>query len=91
MNGVVLEDGKVVYDDVKYGRQQTDRTQLIVTLHSGKNRVIRRTMEYFNKELLHLDRIEFAGIQKDDLVRNKWRFLSLKEVGYLKMIKSRES
>ena len=48
-------------------------------------------MEYFNKELLHLDRIEFAGIQKDDLVRNKWRFLSLKEVGYLKMIKSRES
>ena len=47
-------------------------------------------MEHFNKELLHLDRIEFAGIQKDDLVRNKWRFLSLKEVGYLKMIKSRK-
>lgn len=90
MNGIILEDGKVVYDDVKYGRQQTDRTQLIVTLHSGKNRVIRRTMEHFNKELLHLDRIEFAGIQKDDLVRNKWRFLSLKEVGYLKMIKSRK-
>ena len=30
----------------------------------GKNRVIRRTMEYFDKHLLHLDRIEFAGIQK---------------------------
>ena len=89
VRGIHLEDGEVKYDAVKYGRQGTDRTQLIVTLHSGKNRVIRRTMEYFDKHLLHLDRIEFAGIQKDDLVRNKWRFLTPKEVGFLKMTKSR--
>ena len=72
--GIQLEDGEVKYDDVKYGRQETDRTQLIVTLHSGKNRVIRRTMEYFDKKLLHLDRIEFAGIKKDDLVRGNGGF-----------------
>ena len=89
LSGINLEDGQIKYDEVKYGRQQTDRTQLIVTLHSGKNRVIRRTMEYFDKTLLHLDRIEFAGIQKADLVRNKWRFLSEKEIGFLKMTKSR--
>ena len=89
LSGINLEDGQIKYDEVKYGRQQTDRTQLIVTLHSGKNRVIRRTMEYFDKTLLHLDRIEFAGIQKADLVRNKWRFLSEKEIGFLKMPKSR--
>jgi len=88
VSGIQLEDGEVKYDEVKYGRQQTDRTQLIVTLHSGKNRVIRRTMEYFDKNLLHLDRIEFAGIQKEDLIRNKWRFLTPKEVGFLKMTKS---
>ena len=88
VSGIQLEDGEVKYDEVKYGRQQTDRTQLIVSLHSGKNRVIRRTMEYFDKNLLHLDRIEFAGIQKEDLIRNKWRFLTPKEVGFLKMTKS---
>ena len=88
LNGIQLEDGEVKYDHVKYGRKGTDRTQLIVTLHSGKNRVIRRSMEYFDKHLLHLDRIEFAGIQKDDLVRNKWRFLTTKEVGFLKMARS---
>ena len=88
VSGIQLEDGEVKYDEVKYGRQQTDRTQLIVTLHSGKNRVIRRTMEYFDKNLLHLDRIEFAGIQKEDLIRNKWRFLTPKEVWFLKMTKS---
>ena len=86
--GIQLEDGEVKYDDVKYGRQETDRTQLIVTLHSGKNRVIRRTMEYFDKKLLHLDRIEFAGIKKDDLVRGKWRFLTPREIGFLKMTKA---
>ena len=85
--GIQLEDGEVKYDEVKYGRQETDRTQLIVTLHSGKNRIIRRTMEYFEKKLLHLDRIEFAGIKKNDLIRGKWRFLTPKEVGFLKMTK----
>ena len=89
VEGIQLDDGEVKYDDVIYGRQQTDRTQLIVTLHSGKNRVIRRTMEYFDKTLLHLDRIEFAGIRKGNLQRGNWRFLDPKEVGYLKMTKSR--
>ena len=88
VKGINLEDGEVKYDEVKYGRQQTDRTQLIVTLHSGKNRVIRRTMEYFEKTLLHLDRIEFAGIKKNNLQRGQWRFLDVKEIGFLKMTKS---
>ena len=88
VKGIKLEDGEVKYDEVKYGRQQTDRTQLIVTLHSGKNRVIRRTMEYFEKTLLHLDRIEFAGIKKNNLQRGQWRFLDVKEIGFLKMTKS---
>lgn len=88
LKGVKLEDGIIKYDEVKYGRQETDRTQLVVTLHSGKNRVIRRTMEYFDKQLLLLDRIEFAGIKKRELTRGKWRFLTPKEIGFLKMVKA---
>ena len=87
--GVQLDDGIVKYDEVVYGKNGTDRTQLIVTLHSGKNRVIRRTMEYFEKELLYLDRIEFAGIKKRNLQRGKWRFLDHKELGFLKMVKAK--
>ena len=88
VNGINLNEiGEVKYDEVKYGRQEKDRTQLVVTLHSGKNRVIRRTMEYFDKKLLHLDRIEFAGIKKNELIRGKWRFLTNREIGFLKMTK----
>ena len=89
IKGINLDEiGDVKFDEVKYGRQETDRTQLIVTLHSGKNRVIRRTMEYFDKKVLHLDRIEFAGIKKNELIRGKWRFLTPREVGFLKMTKA---
>ena len=89
VKGINLDEiGDVKFDKVKYGRQETDRTQLIVTLHSGKNRVIRRTMEYFDKKVLHLDRIEFAGIKKNELIRGKWRFLTPREVGFLKMTKA---
>jgi len=89
VKGINLDEiGDVKFDEVKYGRQETDRTQLIVTLHSGKNRVIRRTMEYFDKKLLHLDRIEFAGIKKNELTRGKWRFLTPREIGFLKMTKA---
>ena len=89
VKGINLDEiGDVKFDEVKYGRQETDRTQLIVTLHSGKNRVIRRTMDYFDKKLLHLDRIEFAGIKKNELIRGKWRFLTPREVGFLKMTKA---
>ena len=31
-NGIQLEDGMVKYDDAIYGKNGTDRTQLIVTL-----------------------------------------------------------
>tara|TARA_Y100000385_G_scaffold26507_1_gene25174 strand:- start:347 stop:1066 length:720 start_codon:yes stop_codon:yes gene_type:complete len=89
VKGITLDEiGDVKFDEVKYGRQETDRTQLIVTLHSGKNRVIRRTMEYFDKKVLHLDRIEFADIKKNELIRGKWRFLTPREVGFLKMTKA---
>ena len=89
IKGINLDEiGDVKFDEVKYGRQETDRSQLIVTLHSGKNRVIRRTMEYFDKKVLHLDRIEFAGIKKNELIRGKWRFLTPREVGFLKMTKA---
>ena len=89
VKGINLDEiGDVKFDEVKYGRQETDRTQLIVTLHSGKNRVIRRTMEYFDKKVLHLDRIEFADIKKNELIRGKWRFLTPREVGFLKMTKA---
>ena len=84
--GIQLEDGEVKYDEVKYGRQETDRTQLIVTLHSGKNRIIRRVFEHFNHQVIKLDRVEYAFLKKNKLRLGEWRMLTKHELNQLKSI-----
>ena len=57
----------------------------MVTLHSGKNRIVRRMFESVGYEVKKLDRIEFAGIKKDMITRGKYRALTKPEIGFLKM------
>ena len=40
-------------------------------------------------EVVKLDRVVFAGLTKKDLRRGYWRFLTKKEVSFLKMISSK--
>ena len=53
-------------------------------IHSGRNRIVRRMFEHLGYEVQKLDRTVFAGLNKKDLPRGKWRFLSEKEVIKLK-------
>jgi 23S rRNA pseudouridine2605 synthase len=45
-------------------------------------------MEHIGVEIVKLDRVFFAGLTKKNIQRGKWRFLSPKEIGWLKMSKS---
>jgi 23S rRNA pseudouridine2605 synthase len=82
---VELEDGKAMVDSIGYAGEGRDKSQLVVEIHSGRNRIVRRIFESLGYSILRLDRVSFAGITKKDLMRGKWRFLSEKEVGYLVM------
>ena len=86
VEGLELEDGKSHFDTIYYLGQAFAKNQLVVELHSGKNRIIRRMFEHLGYEVAGLDRTSFAGLTKKDLPRGKWRNLSEKEVGMLKMI-----
>ncbi len=59
----------------------------MVDIHSGKNRIVRRMFEHLGFEVKKLDRVEFATLKKGAVTRGKWRFLTSKEVGFLKMVK----
>ena len=63
------------------------KKEIGVELHSGKNRIVRRIFEALGYEVVKLDRMIFAGLNKKDLPRGRWRFLTEKEVNFLKMIK----
>lgn len=83
-NGVELSDGKITPDEVEYIGE--GKREVGVTIHSGKNRIIRRMFEFLGYEVVKLDRVVFAGLTKKDLPRGRWRFLTKNEVSFLKML-----
>lgn len=86
--GVELEDGVIKVDDIQYVNPN-DKKVVSVTIHSGKNRIVRRMFEHFNYEVRKLDRVDFAGLTKKGLKRGQWRHLDPKEVGFLKTYRSK--
>jgi len=85
ITGVKLEDGIITFDAVSYV-DESMKNKIIIRIHSGRNRIVRRTMEALGYKVKTLDRINFAGITKKGLRRGQWRFLTEKEIGYLKML-----
>lgn len=84
--GIELEDGWVKADVVSYVGDGSDKKQIGIELHSGKNRVIRRMMEALDYSVVKLDRVFFAGLTKKDVPRGKYKFLSQQEVDMLKRL-----
>lgn len=85
LSGVELEDGVTEVDDLAV--ISPDRKTLGIEIHSGKNRVVRRIFEAVGYEVVKLDRAVFAGLNKKDLPRGKWRFVTERELLQLKRIK----
>jgi 23S rRNA pseudouridine2605 synthase len=83
-HGVELEDGFIRPDEV--GIVTPDAMVVGLEIHSGRNRIVRRMFEHLGYEVQKLDRTVFAGLNKKDLPRGKWRFLSEKEVVKLKFM-----
>jgi 23S rRNA pseudouridine2605 synthase len=86
IDGLTLEDGEIVVDKVAYVEGQDNKKEIGIQIHSGRNRIVRRIFEHLGYEVMRLDRVVFAGLTKKDLPRGKWRWLTPKEVDFLKMI-----
>lgn len=85
MEGLTLEDGEVIVDDLQV--LSKDRTIMGMEIHVGKNRIVRRIFAHLGYEVVALDRVTYAGLTKKDLTRGTWRYLTEKEVINLKYLK----
>jgi 23S rRNA pseudouridine2605 synthase len=85
LDGVHLEEGKAMIDDLAV--ISDDGRTVGVEIHIGWNRVVRRIFESLNYEVLRLDRSVYAGLDKKDLGRGEWRYLSKEEIVHLKHFK----
>ncbi len=83
-NGIQLEDGLIKPDALSYAMNK--KNELGIQIHSGQNRIIRKIFEQLGYDIKKLDRAIYAGLTKKNLPRGKWRFLTEKEIAYLKMI-----
>ena len=84
-DGFMLDDRRVIVDDISYIENQS-KTEVGVKIHSGRNRIVRRIFEHFNYAVVKLDRVIFAGLTKKNLPRGHWRMLTEMEVNQLKML-----
>jgi 23S rRNA pseudouridine2605 synthase len=82
--GITLDDGEIHADAIDYA-SDTDKSQVGVEIHSGKNRIVRRIFESLGYRVVKLDRVQFAGLTKKNVRRGDWRFLTEKEVEMLRM------
>ena len=83
-DGVTLDDGEIRADAIDYA-SETDRKQVGIEIHSGRNRIVRRIFESLGYKVLKLDRVFFAGLTKKNVRRGDWRFLTEQEVNMLRM------
>ena len=84
VSGITLDDGEIHADAVSYA-SETDKSQVGIEIHSGKNRIVRRIFEALGYRVIKLDRVYFAGLTKKGLRRGDWRYLTEHEVNMLRM------
>ncbi len=81
--GFQLEDGFIHADSISYA-SSNDEDKVLIEIHSGRKRIIKRLFDHLGYTITKLDRVCFAGLTKKNLEKSKWRFLTEGEVDILK-------
>ena len=86
--GIELEDGKTLPAEefVLQRSEKKNKTFLQITIQEGRNRQVRRMMEFFNCEVTRLNRIQYAFLDLGNLRQGQYRKLRMFEVRKLMSI-----
>ena len=83
----VMIDGKMTSPaTVRLIRRETFDTVLLISIHEGRNRQVRKMVESIGHRVVSLKRVEFGPVSLGDLPSGKWRRLSEAEIRRLKEI-----
>lgn len=76
---------KIVNVEAAHFSNDNDKKEIGIEIHSAKDETIAEIMKVLGYSIKRLDRVIYAGLTKKNVPRGKWRFLSKKEVQFLKM------
>ncbi len=82
--GVMLDDHPTSPARVRLIRQEAFDAIVMVTIHEGRNRQVRRMFEELGYKVLMLRRVRFGPLDLGDLKRGQWRYLEENEIRELK-------
>ncbi len=81
--GIELEDGSAQ----AYNIARTP-DGFVLSIFEGRNRLVRRMVEYFGTQVTKLKRIEYAGLTLKNVKMGRWRYLRKGEInGLRKLVK----
>ena len=83
-NGVAIEGRMTSPAKVRLIRYEAFDTILLISIHEGRNRQIRKMIDAIGHQVVHLKRVEFGPVALKDLPSGQWRKLTPEEIQKMK-------
>lgn len=84
--GVMVDGRMTAHAKAKILSQQNLFTDMLITIHEGRNRQVRKMVEQIGHEVVLLRRIRFGPLKLGDLPRGMWRPLTPEELEQVKQL-----
>jgi len=81
--GIELDDGPIAVDSCRVRDSTAEFSIVEVTLHEGRNRIVRRMFDAVGHPVVELSRVAFGPIALEGLAPGQTRLLDPREVGAL--------
>lgn len=78
--GVVIDGRMTSPAEVHLTHRGTFSTDLLITIHEGRNRQVRKMIDAIGHQVVHLKRIQFGPVILGDLPTGMWRKLTEAEI-----------
>ncbi|QCI26992.1 pseudouridine synthase [Buchnera aphidicola (Thelaxes californica)] len=86
-NGIQLEKDFIAFKEIKLHNHNKTNKWLKITLYEGKNREIRKLLNYLNIQVSRIIRIKYGDVKLPFFLKpKKWVYLNYKKINFLKKI-----
>ena len=82
--GIVIDGRKTARAGAKILKAESLFTDVLITIHEGRNRQIRRMVDALGHQVLRLKRVKYGSLELGAMKRGQWRQLSEREISDLK-------
>lgn len=81
---IILDGRQIASPTIHLLSAQTDQAHLLITIHEGRNRQVRRMCQAAGMRVTRLRRVSEGALTLGDLQKGCWRFLSDQEIAKLR-------